>query len=66
MTVRVQTEAFDAGREAAQLTAGRLDVGAVVTFTGIVRGADGDRPLAACSRRLQQVRWPPARRASAR
>ncbi len=38
MTVRVQTEDFDAGREAAALTRGRTDIGAVVTFTGLMRG----------------------------
>ncbi len=47
MTVRVQAETFDAGTEAAQLTAGRHDIGAVVTFTGVVRGTDGDKTLAA-------------------
>lgn len=47
MTVRVQAEPFDAGTEAAQLTSGRHDIGAVVTFTGLVRGTDGDRALAA-------------------
>jgi molybdopterin synthase catalytic subunit len=38
LTVRVQTEDFDAAREAAELTRGRTDIGAVVTFTGLVRG----------------------------
>jgi molybdopterin synthase catalytic subunit len=38
LTVRVQTEDFDAAREAASLTGGRTDVGAVVTFTGLMRG----------------------------
>ena len=37
MTVRVQREDFDLGAEAAALEAG---AGAVVTFTGIVRGGD--------------------------
>ncbi|MFN3262371.1 MAG: molybdopterin synthase catalytic subunit MoaE [Pikeienuella sp.] len=37
MAVRVQREAFDLGAEAAALEAG---AGAVVTFTGIVRGGD--------------------------
>jgi molybdopterin synthase catalytic subunit len=41
MTVRIQTAPFDAGAEAAALTAGRADIGAVVTFTGLVRGDDG-------------------------
>ena len=35
--VRVQAEAFDLGVEVAALTAGRIDIGAVVTFTGLVR-----------------------------
>lgn len=47
MAVRVQAEAFDSGAEAARLTAGRHDIGAVVTFTGIVRGADNGRSLSA-------------------
>jgi molybdopterin synthase catalytic subunit len=37
LTVRVQAEDFDLGAEAAALTAGRTDVGAVATFTGLVR-----------------------------
>ena len=37
MSVRVQTEDFDLGAEAAALEAG---AGAVVTFTGVVRGGD--------------------------
>ena len=36
-TVRVQPEPFDASAEAAALTAGRTDVGAVVTFVGLCR-----------------------------
>jgi molybdopterin synthase catalytic subunit len=39
--VRVQTADFDVGDEIAGLTAGRSDIGAVVTFTGIMR-ADND------------------------
>ena len=34
MSVRVQREDFDISAEVARLTAGRTDVGAVVTFTG--------------------------------
>ena len=37
MSVRVQAQDFDIGHELRQLTAGRTDIGAVVTFTGIVR-----------------------------
>ena len=47
MAVRVQAEAFDSGAEVARLTAGRHDIGAVVAFTGIVRGADNGRSLSA-------------------
>ncbi|WP_072394841.1 molybdenum cofactor biosynthesis protein MoaE [Hyphomicrobium sp. CS1GBMeth3] len=46
MAVRVQREAFDAAAEVAALTEGRLDIGGVVTFTGLVRGDVGGRPLA--------------------
>ncbi len=41
MAVRVQREDFDVGAEIAALTAGRADVGAIVTFTGRVRGDEG-------------------------
>ncbi|MBO0764078.1 MAG: molybdenum cofactor biosynthesis protein MoaE [Hyphomicrobiaceae bacterium] len=41
MSVRVQREDFDIGTEVKRLTAGRTDIGAVVTFTGTVRGDDG-------------------------
>ena len=41
MSVRVQREPFDLGAEAARLAEGREGVGAVVTFTGVVRG-DGN------------------------
>jgi molybdopterin synthase catalytic subunit len=37
LTVRVQEGDFDLGAEVAALTAGRTDVGAVATFTGLVR-----------------------------
>ncbi len=47
MTIRLQREDFDAAAEAAALARGHTDVGAVVTFTGICRGTDGGRPLAA-------------------
>lgn len=39
--VRVQAEPFSAEAEAARLTAGRTDVGAVVTFTGLCRDEAG-------------------------
>ena len=41
MAVRVQREDFDVAAEIAGLTAGRTDVGAIVTFTGRVRGDGG-------------------------
>jgi molybdopterin synthase catalytic subunit len=41
LTVRIQREDFDIGAEIARLTAGRTDIGAVATFTGICRGTDG-------------------------
>lgn len=40
MTVRLQREDFDVGAEIAALSAGRTDVGAVASFTGICRGGD--------------------------
>ncbi len=39
--VRVQSEPFDAGAELNAFVSGRPDVGAVVSFTGIVRDRDG-------------------------
>jgi molybdopterin synthase catalytic subunit len=47
LTVRIQSEPFDAAAEAKKLTRGRTDVGAVVTFTGICRGAENGEPIAA-------------------
>jgi molybdopterin synthase catalytic subunit len=40
-TVRVQAGDFDAAAEAARLTTGRNDIGAVVTFTGLCRDEGG-------------------------
>ena len=40
-TVRIQSEDFDASAEVARLSAGRRDIGAVVTFTGLCRDEDG-------------------------
>ncbi len=37
MSVRVQAKDFDLATELAGLTAGRTDIGAIVTFTGLVR-----------------------------
>ncbi|MDD5295999.1 MAG: molybdenum cofactor biosynthesis protein MoaE [Rhodocyclaceae bacterium] len=41
MTVSVQNEDFDTGREIARLSEGRTDVGAVASFVGLVRGEGG-------------------------
>jgi len=46
-TIRLQNADFDAAVEAALLTRGRTDVGAVVTFTGICRGSEGGAPVTA-------------------
>jgi molybdopterin synthase catalytic subunit len=46
-TIRLQSEDFDAAAEAARITRGRADIGAVVTFTGICRGTDAGRPVGA-------------------
>jgi molybdopterin synthase catalytic subunit len=46
-TIRLQSENFDAAAEAAALTRGRTDIGAVVTFTGICRGSEAGAPVAA-------------------
>ena len=46
-TIRLQREDFDAAAEAAALARGRTDIGAVVTFTGICRGSDDGKPVAA-------------------
>src|SRR5690242_8103833 len=46
-TVRLQREAFDVATEAGALTRGRTDIGALVTFTGICRGAESGEPIAA-------------------
>lgn len=47
MAVRLQHEPFDAAAEAAALTRGRTDIGAVVTFTGLCRGSEADGPITA-------------------
>lgn len=41
MAVRVQREDFDLGAELALLRAGRTDIGALVSFSGLVRDLDG-------------------------
>jgi molybdopterin synthase catalytic subunit len=47
ITVRLQREPFDVPAETAKLTRGRTDVGALVTFTGICRGSEDGKPIAA-------------------
>jgi molybdopterin synthase catalytic subunit len=47
VSVRVQTEDFDVAAETEKLLGSRTDVGAVVTFTGRVRGSDDGREIAA-------------------
>ncbi len=42
MTVRVQADLFDAGAELNDFAKDRTDVGAVVSFTGVVRDTAGD------------------------
>ena len=46
-TIRLQSRPFDAAAEVAELTRGRTDIGAVVTFTGICRGDENGAPIAA-------------------
>jgi len=46
-TIRLQREPFDAAAETAELRGGRADIGAVVTFTGICRGEENGKPIAA-------------------
>ncbi|MCI2394354.1 molybdenum cofactor biosynthesis protein MoaE [Aliiroseovarius sediminis] len=41
MHVRVQTDTFNPGTELSEFAQGRNDLGAVVSFTGIVRDDDG-------------------------
>lgn len=40
-TIRVQAGPFEAAAESAAITAGRTDIGALVTFTGLCRDEDG-------------------------
>src|SRR5712675_1775878 len=46
-TIRIQQADFDIAQEIAALTAGRTDIGAVVSFSGICRGIEGNAPIAA-------------------
>lgn len=47
MPVRVQVDDFDVTAETVRLVGGRKDIGAIVTFTGRVRGEDDGRQVAA-------------------
>jgi molybdopterin synthase catalytic subunit len=47
VTIRIQDADFDVGAEIAAMTTGRTDIGAVVSFSGICRGTEGDEKVAA-------------------
>jgi molybdopterin synthase catalytic subunit len=47
VTIRIQEADFDIAQEISALTKGRTDIGAVVTFSGICRGAEGAETIAA-------------------
>jgi molybdopterin synthase catalytic subunit len=46
-TIRIQEADFDVAQEIAALSAGRTDIGAVVSFSGICRGSENGEPIAA-------------------
>ena len=45
MTVRVGPDDFDVSAEIGRLSRGRTDIGAIVTFTGTVRGEAKGKPI---------------------
>ena len=47
VSIRIQQDDFDIGREISALTQGRTDIGAVVSFSGICRGVEGSEAIAA-------------------
>ena len=47
VAIRIQEDDFDIAREIAVLTKSRTDIGAVVSFSGICRGTEGNEPIAA-------------------
>jgi molybdopterin synthase catalytic subunit len=47
VTIRIQQADFDIVREISELTRGRTDIGAVVSFSGICRGSEAGEPIAA-------------------
>ena len=46
-TIRVQSEPFDTGLELARLLAGRVEIGGIGAFVGVVRSASAADPLQA-------------------
>jgi molybdopterin synthase catalytic subunit len=46
MAVRLQREDFDLGQELRRIRADRRDIGALVSFTGLVRDRQGSTPVA--------------------
>jgi molybdopterin synthase catalytic subunit len=47
VTIRIQEADFDIGRAVSELTKGRTDIGAVVSFSGICRGSEDNEAIAA-------------------
>ncbi|HET7490306.1 MAG TPA: molybdenum cofactor biosynthesis protein MoaE [Bradyrhizobium sp.] len=47
VTIRIQQADFDIAREISLLKKGQTDIGAVVSFSGICRGSEGEKPIAA-------------------
>ena len=47
VTIRIQESDFDIALEIAALTQGHSEIGAVVSFSGICRGSEGDEPIVA-------------------
>jgi molybdopterin synthase catalytic subunit len=47
VTIRIQEADFDVAAEIASLTKGRIDIGAIVSFSGICRGTEGEQSIAA-------------------
>ena len=65
--IRVQTEDFDIGAEVRRLTAGRTNLGAIVTFTGTVRDTAKGKPITSMTLEhypgmteleLERIEWP--------
>jgi len=47
VTIRIQSADFDIAAEMAALTKSNTDIGAVVSFSGICRGGEGDKAITA-------------------